>query len=217
MGQTYYVDESGDLGWNFVQPYGNGGSSRYLVLASVCLPSNDDHRLERVMRDLYKASGWDHKKEKKWIAAPPKARAHFAQKAIQLKQNQPQVCFHAIVAKKDNVALHLQNDGNKLYNYMIRQMLVNDMAQHQTVDFYPDARSIKSGSSNSLHEYLDLTLGYELNSTTKLNSYSLDSQYSKNLQFTDFLAGTIHSHFEFNKSAWFNTLAPHITLSKLNF
>ena len=217
MGQTYYVDESGDLGWNFTQPYGHGGSSRYLVLAAVCLPNADDHRPERVMKDLYKASGWDHKKEKKWIDASSKARAHFAQKVVRLKQDQPQICFHAIVAKKDNVALHLQNDGNKLYNYMIRQMLVTDMAHHASVDFYPDARSIKSGSSNSLHEYLDITLGYELSSRTKLRSHSLDSQYSKNLQFTDFLAGSIHSHFEFGKSAWFNTLTPHISLSRLNF
>jgi len=33
-----YVDESGDLGWEFAQPFRQGGSSRYLTIASLLVP-----------------------------------------------------------------------------------------------------------------------------------------------------------------------------------
>lgn len=82
MHYVFYLDESGDLGWSFDKPYGRGGSSRYLVIAAMSLPVADMHRPERAMKDLFKASRWDHRKEKKWTEAPAPARRHFARKAI---------------------------------------------------------------------------------------------------------------------------------------
>lgn len=217
MGHLFYADESGDLGWTFDQPYGRGGSSRYLVIASVELPSADDHRPERVMKDLFKASKWDHRKEKKWTDAPPQARLHFAQKAVQLATAQPQIRYHAIVVKKTNVQKHLRDDGNKLYNYMVKLLLINEMAKHPAVDFIPDPRSIKVESGNSMHDYLSIWLGYEMAVRTVLRTQPVESKFSKNLQFTDMLSGVVHSHFEFGRSDWFNQLAPHLALKRLFF
>ncbi|RUL68683.1 DUF3800 domain-containing protein [Dyella choica] len=217
MGQIFYADESGDLGWKFDQPYGKGGSSRHLVIAAVSLPDTDDHRPERVMKDVYHGARWDHTKEKKWIKAPDKARNHFAHKAAELAKNHGQVNYHAIVVEKQKVLPHLRDDGNKLYNYMVKLLLVNEMAKHNLVEFIPDPRSIKVDSGNSMHDYLSIWLGFELKVPTQLRTQKIESKYSKNLQFTDFLSGVVHSHFEFNKSAQFNVLAPHIKLTKLFF
>lgn len=49
-----YLDESGDLGWKFHQPYRQGGSSRYLSLAAIILPFDKKHLPKRFITDLYK-------------------------------------------------------------------------------------------------------------------------------------------------------------------
>ncbi|AVQ08006.1 TPA: DUF3800 domain-containing protein [Xanthomonas vasicola pv. zeae] len=217
MEHMFYVDESGDLGWSFGLPYGAGGSSRYLVISGLSMPRSDDHRPERVMKNVYKGSKWDHKKEKKWIQAPKKSRLHFAQEALQLSNNCSNVQYYAIVVKKEKVATHLRDDGNKLYNYMIKLMLVDEMAKHAKVNFIPDPRSIKVESGNSMHDYLSIWLGFELRVATTLITQTIESKHSKNLQFADFMSGVVHSHFEFGRSEYFNLLSPKIAIKKLFF
>ncbi|WP_241895516.1 DUF3800 domain-containing protein [Stenotrophomonas maltophilia] len=213
----FYVDESGDLGWSFESPYGSGGSSRYLVISGLSMPIADDHRPERVMKNVYKGSKWDHKKEKKWIRAPEKSRSHFVQEAIQLCTKFPAIQYHAIVVKKQKVATHLRDDGNKLYNYMVKLMLVDEMAKHAKVNFIPDPRSIKVQSGNSMHDYLSICLGFDLGVATRLVTQTIESKYSKNLQFADFISGVVHSHFEFGRSDHFNLLSPKMKVKKLFF
>jgi len=54
-----YTDESGDLGWQFEPPYGQRGSSRYLTIFAACVPDEKCHHLERLVRNMYKASRWE--------------------------------------------------------------------------------------------------------------------------------------------------------------
>ena len=61
-----YVDESGDLGWNFSAPYRRGGSSRYLTVAAFCVPSSKKHIPKRAVRNLYEKFHWPTSVEKKW-------------------------------------------------------------------------------------------------------------------------------------------------------
>jgi len=212
MHQLVYLDESGDLGWSFDRPYGRGGSSRYLVIAALSLPVAEDHCPERAMKDLFKASKWDRRKEKKWIHAPEPARRHFARKALQLAAARPQIAYHAIVVNKTRVACHLRDEGNLLYIHMVRLLLVDEMARHARVDFIPDPRSIKWGSGNSMHDYLSTWLGFELGARTQLRTHVIESRYCKNLQFTDMLSGVVHAHFEFGRSACFDMLSPRLRL-----
>lgn len=181
------------------------------------MPQSHDHRPERVMKNVYRGSNWDHKKEKKWTDAPKRSRFHFVQEALQLSNNCPEVKYHAIVVEKEKVAVHLRDDGNKLYNYMIKMMLVDEMAKHARVNFIPDPRSIKVESGNSMHDYLSIWLGFELRVATTIVTQSIESKYSKNLQFADFISGVVHSHFEFQRSEYFNLLSPKISIKKLFF
>lgn len=218
MSHSYFVDESGDLGWTLNLPYNRGGSSRHLVIACASVPTNQEHRLERVMKDLYKASKWDHKKEKKWIHAPAKSRLHFAQKALQLQQAYPEdVQYSAIVVCKRKVAQHLRDDGNKLYNYMLRRLLIDEMAKRQKVLFYPDPRSIKVESGNSMHDYLSIWLGFELGAPTQLTTLKVESQYSKALQFADMLSGIVHCAYERNDQDCLNILRQCFRIEELFF
>lgn len=216
MRHIFYVDESGDLGWSFDQPYGRGGSSRFLVIAAMSLPVAEVRRPERAMKELFKASRWDCRKEKKWVDAPKPARRHFAHKAVQLTESCHEIRYHAIVVDKTRVPPHLR-DGNQLYAHMVRLLLAQEMSQHPSVDFIPDPRSVKLESGNSLHDYLSTWLGFELGATTVLRTQSVESRYSKNLQFTDMLAGVVHAHFEFGRSECFEILSPRLRLEQLEF
>lgn len=48
MALHIFVDESGDLGWKFD-----------LTIAAVSIEDSQAYRLERVIRDLYKAARWN--------------------------------------------------------------------------------------------------------------------------------------------------------------
>lgn len=61
-----YLDESGDLGWNFDKPYREGGSSRFLTIASLVINPSKKHLTKRLIKNLYNKFKWPPKIEKKW-------------------------------------------------------------------------------------------------------------------------------------------------------
>lgn len=217
MSLCIYADESGDLGWSFDAPYGTRGSSRYLTIAAICVDETKCHHLNRVIRGLYKAARWNTKQERKWIDTSTKSRLHFAQEAAKLQQLHPDITYHAIVANKRAVLPHLRDDPNKLYNYMLKLMLVDEMAKHQQVCFMPDNRSVKVASGNSMHDYLQTTLWFDLGVPTRLETISTDSKKCMALQFADMLAGIVGSSFEIGGSPHFQALRGQIHLRKLYF
>lgn len=211
-----YVDESGDLGWSFDFPYGRKGSSRYLTIAAMILPENLSHLPERKVKQLYKQGKWDIKREKKWVDMPDVSRTTFAKNAVKLQQQGNGISYKAIVVKKQNVSENFRRDSNKLYNYMLKLLLLDEMKKHSHVTLIPDPRSIKVENGNSLHHYLEMML-YEDEALTKLETVGHDSKNCLNLQFVDMLAGTVGAHFEFEKSECWKLLSPHIQVKKLFF
>ena len=217
MAAHIYLDESGDTGWAFDQPYTNGGSSRYLVIAACLVPPDKDHKPERVLRHIYQHRNWNSKNEKKWARMSPEARSAFSKDAAKLARTDPDISFHAIVADKRNVQEHIRKDSNKLYNYMVKLLLLDVMAQHDYVSFIPDPRSIKVESGNSLHDYLQTELWFGLSAPTRLETTPRDSRHCLNLQFTDMVAGVVQSHFEFDDHRHWNNLSEHVNLKTLYF
>ena len=212
------MDESGDLGWSLHQPYTSGGSSRFLVIACVGAPNDLDIHVSRSIRQLYDRFGWNTRREKKWTDMGIKARLAFSQTAATLKCKKPGIQYRAIVVRKSDVLEHLRHDGNLLYNYMTKELLLNEMARHASVRLVPDPRSIKQQSGNSLPEYLKIQLLFEKNVDTRLYYHPVDSSHSLHLQFADMLAGVVSSHYEFGERTGFEMLRPHFTeLTELQF
>ena len=106
--------------------------------------------------------------------------------------------------------MHIRNDPNKLYNYMIKLFLLDEMATYERVTLIPDPRTIKVASGNSLHDYLQTELWLEKKAATVLNTNPQDSIKCLGLQFADMLSGAIREHHEDGKSAPFNVLRPMI-------
>lgn len=190
------------------KPYTLGGSSRYLVIACVAVPDDHDAHLARTVRQLYERFGWKTTREKKWTGMGLKARLAFAQAAASLKSRKPAIQYRAIIVRKSCVYRHLRQDANLLYNYMIKHLLVTEMARHTSVRLVPDPRSIKLQSGNSLPEYLKIQLLFEEKVDTCFHYHPVDSAHSLHLQYADMLAGIVSSHYEFGENHAFEMLKP---------
>jgi hypothetical protein len=196
LSKIIYLDESGDLGFNFTAPYRTGGSSRYLTVASLCVPSAKSHIPKRIIKDLYDKFGWSPSNEKKWVDMKPAARIAFAIAVHAMCTAHPDIHLHVITVKKENVAQHIRKDPNKLYNYMIRLSILDCMATSDAVVMVPDPRSIKVESGKSLHDYLQIELWFSKRVKTELSSRPVDSKNCKGIQFADMLSGLVQTRFE---------------------
>ncbi len=145
-------------------------------------------------------------------------RVFFAKKAHDLQVNYPDdIRYLSITVKKQNVQPHIRKDANKLYNYMIGLSLLNEMSKHENVTFVPDPRSIKIESGNSLHDYLQTQLWFEMRAETSLTTTPLDSASSLNVQFSDMLSGIVQGHFEDGNSKPWTELRNNISYKTLFF
>ena len=213
-----YVDESGDLGWSFDRPYRAGGSSRYLTISALIAESDHTKYCKRVVRKLYVLHSWDPKTEKKWADMKRAERLNFADRAAKLEAaRKGRISYCAITVSKENVAGHIRRDENKLYNYMIKLLLAERMAGFDNVTFVPDERAIKVKSGNSLHDYLQTVLWFELGATTNLHTIPSDSSRTLNLQFADMLAGVVQNHYEDCASDAWRSLGGSIVSQRLFF
>lgn len=217
MGISIYLDESGDLGWTFSAPYRQGGSSRFLTIAALVAPLEKKHLPERVIRSLYTDRKWSTTKEKKWSDMSGGARDDFVTRAVKLRQQHTDIGYFAMVVNKQNVAAHIRQDPNLLYNYMIKLLLVREMAKHGEVLLVPDPRSIKLESGNSMHDYLQTNLWFTEEVPTVLTTKPQDSKKTLALQFADMLSGVVQSHFEDGNVDHLNGLGASICLKRLFF
>lgn len=217
MALIIYLDESGDLGWNFDAPFRDGGSSRYLTIAALCVPSNKKHLPKRVIRKLYDEFGWPTAVERKWSMMKKQERLSFVELAASLCRAHPDVHLHAITVRKEHVQTNIRADGNKLYNYMIRLSLLATMRQHAEVLLIPDPRSIKVQSGNSLPDYLQMLLWFHLRCKTTLQMQPLESHACRGIQFADMLCGAVQAAWEDSNLTYYNILAPHLAHARLYF
>lgn len=205
-----YLDESGDLGWKFDAPYRQGGSSRFLTIAALIAPSDKTQHPKRIIKGLYERRKWKPGTEKKWSDMSTAAKLDFAEEAVKLRNVHKNIKYLMITVRKENVCQHIRNDPNKLYNYMIKIMLIDEMATYDRVTLVPDPRTIKVASGNSLHDYLQTELWLEKKAATVLNTNPQDSIKCLGLQFTDMLSGAVREHYEDGNSAPLNVLRPAI-------
>jgi hypothetical protein len=212
-----YLDESGDLGWKFDAPYRKGGSSRYLTIAYIICPSEKKHLPKRIVKEVYGKLKASPNTEVKGSSLSIPTKEYIARKTIDLIRNNSDIQIGAITVKKDNVQPHIQNDGNKLYNYMLRLSLLENINSCDTVNLIRDNRSVKVKSGNSLIDYLQTALWFEMGAKTKIIDLPSDSKQVQNLIFIDWINNIIWSHHEDSNSAAFNIVHPAIRRKNLFF
>jgi hypothetical protein len=209
-----YLDESGDLGWNFVGP---NTSSRYLTLAFMLIPAAKRHIPKRIVRKMYEKYGWNPSIERKASDLSHQQKLYFCGLVKDLKVFHPDIKFRSITVKKECVKIHIRRDANKLYNYMIKLCVLKKIRQMPEVIFVRDERSIKVESGNSLSDYLQTELWCALKSSTLLKCQSEDSSKNKNLMFVDYLANCIWRGYERADQALHDELKYCVQKSTLYF
>lgn len=196
-----YLDESGDLGWTFTAPYGKGGSSRTLTIASVLCPKEKTKYLNRIVAGFYKTRKRPFSNELKSYDLSSKEKEQFIKQLLKLYIDHPDIKLISITVNKKRVKSKLRNDPNALYNYMVKTMLLDHLCKYKHIDFMPDSRCEKVNVGWNLEIYLKQMLAEcaQLNDieNESLNIKPFDSRTTKELQFIDFYAGLIWSKYEF--------------------
>jgi hypothetical protein len=181
-----FVDESGDLGWQFDNPYRAGGSSRYLTVACLIVPPQHYRRPKKVITRLYKKYGWAS--EKKAAEASELQKELFCKNALDLLTAFPEIKLDVITVNKINVQGHIQQDPNKLYNYMLGLVVFDYVTKEGNFDLITDERSIRVKSQNSLKDYLQVKLWFDIGCQTVVNHQPTDSSTNYTVQFADWIA-----------------------------
>lgn len=214
----FYVDESGDTGWSFDKPYRRGGSSRYMTIAALEAPSGLKNYPKRLVRDLYRRHGWDTTHETKWSEMDDVCRLDFATRTASMLEDRRGLSIWSMTVFKPNVQSHIRADANKLYNYMLRLLLIPRLKCYAQSKLVIDERSIKVKSGNSLHDYLQTTLWFDESSASLIESTQpISSSKALPIQFADMLAGIVQSHFEDQRSAPFLALDRRLRPGRLFF
>lgn len=217
MASNVYLDESGDLGWLLDKPYRYGGSSRYLTIAFAVCPSEKKHLLQRIVADVYRHTKFNPKLELKGSSLSVSNKCYFAEKVRKLVSMNPDIVLGAITVNKSKVQQHIRQDANKLYNYMIRLAVLPVIKDQPFVNLIRDNKTIKVKSGNSLIDYLQTVLWFELHSKTKVVDLPSDSKCVKNLIFIDWINNLVWGRYEDNNTQAYDILKNVIFSKKLFF
>lgn len=221
MSVCFFLDESGDLGWTLDKPFGNGGSSQHLTIATISSDVESQKHIGRFVKRAKKKYGFSSKKEMKWTDLNHQQRLDFSEKAAKLIKEHDGLQCYAIVVAKRGVAHHLRNDKSLLYNYLIRMSLLDEVVKYPNVTLIPDPQGIAPNTGAPLHHYMQ-HMAYEYaaktgSSVTSVGFKQLDSSASFGIQFADMLAGIIQQKFEGINEEYFAHLADVIQLKKFFF
>lgn len=217
MAINVYLDESGDLGWSLDKPYRSGGSSRYLTIAFAVCPSEKKHLLQRIVRKVYNHVKFDPKLELKGSALSLSDKCYFAEEVRKVVSMNPDIVIGSITVNKSKVKIHIRQDANKLYNYMIKLAVLPKVKGEPIVNLIRDNKSIKVKSGNSLIDYLQTEMWFELGSSTRLVDIPSDSKKVQNLIFIDWINNLIWGKYEDNNNAPYDIIKNVISSNKLFF
>lgn len=212
-----YLDESGDLGWNFTKPYRIGGSSRFLTIAFIICPPEKKHLLKRIVKKTYERTNTPTKKELKGSSLTQQQKKNVAQLIDKLLAKHSDIQIGAITVKKENVCEHIKEDANKLYNYMIRLIVLDKISNYPYVNVIRDNRSIKVKSGNCLIDYLQTTLWFDLSSKTKVVDIPSDSKKVDYLILADWINNIVWGYYEDNNTEAYSILKTRIFEKRLFF
>lgn len=217
MAMNVYLDESGDLGWTLDKPYMHGGSSRYLTIAFVACPSEKTKYLKRIVRDVYNRTKTSPSEELKGSSLSLEDKKYFAEKVNKLVSMNPDIKIGSITVNKRKVLQYIRQDANKLYNYMIRLSVLPQIKNEPMVNLIRDNKTVKVKSGNSLIEYLQIVLWFDMGSHTRIIDIPSDSKRVQNLIFIDWLNNLVWGNYEYNNKEPYQILKSVIDSKKLFF
>ncbi|MBW1900487.1 MAG: DUF3800 domain-containing protein [Deltaproteobacteria bacterium] len=208
-----YLDESGDLGFTFDQPFRKGGSSRYLTISFLLTPVELSHLPKRVVRKLYNKRKQSAGVELKGSHLTRHERVYFATQTGKLLAQHPEINVFSVTINKRTIKDPVYCDSGRLFNYVNRLILLDKIKGESSVTFIPDKRSIKAKNGNLLADYLQTALWFEVDSNTVVENRPQESHKALNLQFIDWVGHIMWKKYEDNEIEAYDILKRKVDLT----
>lgn len=198
-----YLDESGDLGFDFTKP----GTSRFFVITLLVIHSNEVNRkvlkmVERTIKDRINRGkkGKDLTLELKGSKTDIKTKEFFYR---HIKDEQFDI--YALILNKARVVKELREAKEKLYNFVSRKLLEKchfHKAENKVI-LTVDKRKNKEGARD-FNQYLLSQLHALIPATLPFEQYAEVSHTHKGLQAVDVFCWGIFRKYERGDVEWYN-------------
>jgi hypothetical protein len=198
-----YLDESGDLGFDFVQKR----PSRHFTVTVVLLRSHLANRaLQKAVAITLrrKLKGTDELKGSKQSLNIKQYFYRFA-KEVPFE-------VYAITINKQKVYQYIYQNPERLYNYVARKVLDAipfEVARGQVTIIFDRCKS--KPQIAAFNRYLASQLEGRLEPSTPLDMEHLLSHDSKNLQACDLFCNGIFTKYESKDTSWYDIFKPKIS------
>ncbi len=195
-----YLDESGDVGFNF-----RSGSSRHLIITLLIV--DEKFRADRCLKRIRK------KKLKKSIKQLPELKFNnstdwIRKKVLQcIKDVDPDIAY--IVLKKKTIYNYLRPypSSNKLYNYIAGLLIEEVIPTYRgIIKIIIDKRFSKRVIQEDFEQYLLYKLDYPMN----VHIIPENSQNDRGLQAVDFVSGAIFRKYESGDTTYYDIIKDQI-------
>jgi len=200
-----YLDESGDLGFDFTKPK---TTKKFVITLLVCDSNEVSAAFRMAVRRTLKNKINRIKNRAKWLTELKGTNTSIETKKYFFKQIKKQGWqLYSVVLNKSRVEKHLQTikGQNKLYNFLAR-FLIEKLPLRQT---FTNVRLIVDRSKNKneiqdFNQYLKNQIEALLPLNTALSVEHLNSKESTGLQAVDLFCWGVARKYELSDSHWYN-------------
>lgn len=201
-----FLDESGDLGWTFDKPNGDGGSSRFITISGIVIDEQQLKYVKRYISDIYRKYHLTPKMEKKGCNFSDLDAAYISANMSKIISRAPSFKVISITARKEKVLPRLRGDCNIFYNYMLGVMLPDTFRFNKDIKVVLDKRTIKVDHGNNFEAYIKTKcwgeLGMDLNIVCDYDS----SDKNEGIWMADWIADWVWRKYENNQDSAYNAL-----------
>lgn len=197
-----YLDESGDLGFDFV----NKKPSKFFVVTILAVEGIESNRkliraVKIVLRRKLNPKGKRKRlvQELKGTTTTEDVKKYFYQRVKELRFG-----LYAMSLNKRRVYEHLVQEKSRIYNFIARQVLDHiPFTQHgnERVELIID-RSKSKPEIEEFNSYVRRQLEGRLHPKTPLDIYHWNSKTTAGLQAVDMFCWGIFEKYERNRTGW---------------
>ncbi|KKQ68721.1 MAG: hypothetical protein US89_C0006G0062 [Candidatus Peregrinibacteria bacterium GW2011_GWF2_38_29] len=198
-----YLDESGDLGFDFV----NKKPSRFFTISILALSSQSANKqLINAVKKTLKRKLNRKKNKKRFIhelkgsSTALEVKKYFYDQVKNIKFG-----IYSITLNKKRVFEQLTKEKDRVYNFIAKQVLDAipfEKADETRIELIVDKSKGKMGA-RGFNEYIKKQLGARINPKTPLDIYHWDSQNTHGLQASDLFCWGIFQKYERRKEDWY--------------
>lgn len=194
-----YLDESGDLGFDFV----NKKPSKFFTVTILAVRGENNKKLSKAVKITLRRKFNTKKqiiKELKGSKCPLRIKKYFYSQISNIK-----FALYAITLNKIRVYERLRKDKERVYNYMAR--LVLDRIPFNNADLRVEIIIDKSKTKKNIFEfnqYILKQIKSKFDPKIPLDVYHYDSKQNLGLQAVDIFCWGIFRKYEVNDYGWYD-------------